>query len=300
MGGNAGGLMTVRGSANLLTRTTAILAALFFATAIGLTILAELDRGTARHPRPARPAPAAAQPSTRARCAQASCRAAIRSTLPAAPIATPRSGRRRPTPTPRRPQPAPAAATPTSRQRRCRQRRPPASEPAPSSAPRSSAPAPAKAPQSTNLKRGDGNIPFFVLCGREAVGALESFRIMLRPHKVKAHGSVRFHHRWRGFLIGQRSRVRGARRCAAGARLQGPAAEARPLSQRRSRHDVADPARRGVRHRRRRRDRSRPRPLRALHRPRAPTSATTSPPAASIPTSSPRSAAATISAPPCR
>ena len=32
MGGNAGGLMTVRGSANLLTRTTAILAALFFAT----------------------------------------------------------------------------------------------------------------------------------------------------------------------------------------------------------------------------------------------------------------------------
>lgn len=46
MGGNAGGLMTVRGSANLLTRTTAILAALFFATAIGLTILSQLDRGT--------------------------------------------------------------------------------------------------------------------------------------------------------------------------------------------------------------------------------------------------------------
>ncbi len=46
MGGNAGGLMTVRGSANLLTRTTAILAALFFATAIGLTILAELNRST--------------------------------------------------------------------------------------------------------------------------------------------------------------------------------------------------------------------------------------------------------------
>src|SRR4051812_18646990 len=46
MGGNAGGLMTVRGSANLLTRTTAVLAALFFATAIGLTILSQLDRGT--------------------------------------------------------------------------------------------------------------------------------------------------------------------------------------------------------------------------------------------------------------
>jgi preprotein translocase subunit SecG len=39
------GLISVRGSANLLTRTTAILAALFFASAIGLTILAELDRG---------------------------------------------------------------------------------------------------------------------------------------------------------------------------------------------------------------------------------------------------------------
>lgn len=44
MGSASTGLMTVRGSANLLTRTTAILAALFFATAIGLTILAELDR----------------------------------------------------------------------------------------------------------------------------------------------------------------------------------------------------------------------------------------------------------------
>jgi preprotein translocase subunit SecG len=45
-GGNSNGLMTVRGSANLLTRTTAILATLFFATAIGLTILTEIDRGT--------------------------------------------------------------------------------------------------------------------------------------------------------------------------------------------------------------------------------------------------------------
>jgi preprotein translocase subunit SecG len=38
--------MTVRGSANLLTRTTAVLAALFFLTAIGLTILSELNRGS--------------------------------------------------------------------------------------------------------------------------------------------------------------------------------------------------------------------------------------------------------------
>lgn len=43
---SSNGLISVRGSANLLTRTTAILAALFFATAIGLTILSELDRGT--------------------------------------------------------------------------------------------------------------------------------------------------------------------------------------------------------------------------------------------------------------
>ena len=45
-GGNAGGLMTVRGSANVLTRTTAILAVMFFATSIGLTILSELDNST--------------------------------------------------------------------------------------------------------------------------------------------------------------------------------------------------------------------------------------------------------------
>jgi preprotein translocase subunit SecG len=44
MGGNAGGMMTVRGQANLLTRTTAILATLFFVTAIGLTIIAKLGR----------------------------------------------------------------------------------------------------------------------------------------------------------------------------------------------------------------------------------------------------------------
>lgn len=46
MGTNSGGLISVRGSANLLTRTTAILAVLFFATAIALTVLAELDRGS--------------------------------------------------------------------------------------------------------------------------------------------------------------------------------------------------------------------------------------------------------------
>ncbi len=46
MGGNAGGMMTVRGTANLLTRTTAILGALYFATAIGLTVLTDVSRNS--------------------------------------------------------------------------------------------------------------------------------------------------------------------------------------------------------------------------------------------------------------
>ena len=39
-GGGGGGFMTGRGAANALTRTTSILAALFFATSIGLAVLA--------------------------------------------------------------------------------------------------------------------------------------------------------------------------------------------------------------------------------------------------------------------
>lgn len=46
MGSSSNQFMTVRGSANLLTRTTAILATLFFVTAIGLTVLSELNRGS--------------------------------------------------------------------------------------------------------------------------------------------------------------------------------------------------------------------------------------------------------------
>lgn len=45
-GGGGGGFMSARGSANVLTRTTAILATLFFVMAIGLTLIAEVDRGT--------------------------------------------------------------------------------------------------------------------------------------------------------------------------------------------------------------------------------------------------------------
>ena len=40
MGGGGGGFMTARGQANLLTRTTAILATLFICTSIALAILA--------------------------------------------------------------------------------------------------------------------------------------------------------------------------------------------------------------------------------------------------------------------
>jgi preprotein translocase subunit SecG len=42
--GSTGGFLTSRGTANVLTRTTAILAALFFATSLVLSILAGMDR----------------------------------------------------------------------------------------------------------------------------------------------------------------------------------------------------------------------------------------------------------------
>ena len=42
-GGTMGGMMTTRGSANLLTHTTAILAVCFLATSLGLAILASRD-----------------------------------------------------------------------------------------------------------------------------------------------------------------------------------------------------------------------------------------------------------------
>lgn len=42
IGGGGGGFMSGRGSADLLTRTTAYLAAAFFLTSIGLTVLADL------------------------------------------------------------------------------------------------------------------------------------------------------------------------------------------------------------------------------------------------------------------
>lgn len=44
-GGGAGGFLTGRGTANLLTRTTALLAAAFFVTSMALTMLAQRSGG---------------------------------------------------------------------------------------------------------------------------------------------------------------------------------------------------------------------------------------------------------------
>jgi len=51
MGRSSDGMMSVRGQGNLLTRTTAILAAVFFATSIALAVFA----GTASKPTPVIP-----------------------------------------------------------------------------------------------------------------------------------------------------------------------------------------------------------------------------------------------------
>lgn len=58
-GGGGGGFLSGRGTANLLSRTTAVLAGLFFATSIALTILANgnSNQGSA-FDRPATTAPA--------------------------------------------------------------------------------------------------------------------------------------------------------------------------------------------------------------------------------------------------
>ena len=63
--GGGGGFMTSRGTANVLTRATAILAGLFFLTSIGLSMLAGVNRapttiiqGGQATPTPGAPAPA--------------------------------------------------------------------------------------------------------------------------------------------------------------------------------------------------------------------------------------------------
>ncbi len=86
MGRSSDGMMSVRGQANLLTRTTAILAAVFFATSIALAVFA----GSANKPTPVIP---------------------TGPTAPVAPGATPTPGA---TPAPTTPPAAPGApAAPT-------------------------------------------------------------------------------------------------------------------------------------------------------------------------------------------
>jgi preprotein translocase subunit SecG len=45
IGGGGGGFMTGRGAGNVLTRSTGVLAAVFFATSIGLALLARMEAG---------------------------------------------------------------------------------------------------------------------------------------------------------------------------------------------------------------------------------------------------------------
>jgi len=93
MGRSDAGLMTARGQANLLTRTTAILAALFFLTSLALFILSVGGSGPKHLFNPNAPQPGA--PTT---------------TAPAAPGATPAPAAGTPTP----PAPAPAAPAPAA------------------------------------------------------------------------------------------------------------------------------------------------------------------------------------------
>ena len=233
--GGGGGFMSARGTANVLTRTTAILAAIFFGTSLALSMLA----GYSREPK-------SILDTGRAR----------------------RASRPRP--------PAPTG------QGILDQIKPPVA-------------AGAAAAAAVPLMRGSARLSTSIT----SAGDSPSRRIRMGGLKPDSHGAVHLHHRRRGLLAWQGSRLRGARRAAAGARLQGPPAQARPLSQRRSGHDEPVSARRGVRHRRRGRDRPRPRPLRALHR--RPATRTDNITTGRIYQEIlPRSGAATISAPPCR
>jgi preprotein translocase subunit SecG len=85
MGGGQSGFMSGRGTANLLTRTTAALAALFFVTSISLTLLAGRS-GTALSPLDSAPKGPGAPVS-----APATPGSAPASTTPATP-ATPQGG----------------------------------------------------------------------------------------------------------------------------------------------------------------------------------------------------------------
>lgn len=61
--GGGGGLMTSRGAGDLLTRTTAVLAALFFASSIALALMAGRDSETRPMIEDVAPPPAPTQPA---------------------------------------------------------------------------------------------------------------------------------------------------------------------------------------------------------------------------------------------
>ena len=71
--GGGGGFMTGRGQANVLTRATAILGALFFATSLALTLLANANRPANRSSKAPSPrSPRRARPRRRVRCCSSS------------------------------------------------------------------------------------------------------------------------------------------------------------------------------------------------------------------------------------
>jgi|SRR5882724_6737387 len=63
MGGGGGGFLTSRGTSNVLTRTTAILAGVFFATSLLLSIIASIDRKPTSILQQGGDAPASSQPA---------------------------------------------------------------------------------------------------------------------------------------------------------------------------------------------------------------------------------------------
>jgi preprotein translocase subunit SecG len=81
--GSTGGFMTSRGTANVLTRATAVLAGLFFVTSLLLSILAGLNRKPTSILQGGRPAPTAPGPNAPL------SPSGILKDLPAAPPAAP-------------------------------------------------------------------------------------------------------------------------------------------------------------------------------------------------------------------
>ena len=103
-GGGAGGFMTGRGTANLLTRMTAALAAMFFATSIALTLLArQTNKAVSPLDLPQ------IQPLPKSGGAEKTGGADKSGAPPATPATAPEKGATAPTPA----TPAPAAGAPT-------------------------------------------------------------------------------------------------------------------------------------------------------------------------------------------